>query len=296
MDGPTRRELSTSGLNALLRGLLGRLRVPVRNVSEGTVTWSQNDDLYLVPTELERYWTGHSGRHFLPSVALAIGVPKADSDFVGRWNPRGGATDYAQTAQQVVASVQVRVCRSLLTGSHGQCRAYDERDACSAIFDFVAPTHGEAEANVLRRAHITLKQYNDGGFSLGGAYPSIVVPLEVDDLPDEPGWLAGGSDGEDGDDHAPFFVTISKRTRHRKLHSWAGCHVMPWQCKEVELVHSLSKGIADSVCRTCASKAGLVLPESSADSSSSGDSSSTESDAPDLELQSDAGSFVEVDT
>ena len=79
--------------------------------------WGLNRAL-LVPGAMVRYWTGHSSRHTLPSLAAALEVGKEKRDFLGRWAySQHGSQDYVLTARQVVHGVQNHVCRALLEGS-----------------------------------------------------------------------------------------------------------------------------------------------------------------------------------
>ena len=71
--------LEAEGLAVLLRRMLGSLREPI--VKNGAWATSRN---LLVPDTLRTYWSGHSARHTLPSIAAALDVGKDRRDFLGR--------------------------------------------------------------------------------------------------------------------------------------------------------------------------------------------------------------------
>ena len=72
----------------------------------------------MLPDEAVPFFTGHSGRRALPSLAAAAGVSKDLRDFLGRWSAaKHGSADYTLTSRQVVHGVQTSVCRAILEGS-----------------------------------------------------------------------------------------------------------------------------------------------------------------------------------
>ena len=71
-----------------------------------------------------------------------------------------------------------------------------------------------------------------------------------------------------------YFVTISRRTRHRRLHLH-GCFVKPSNCCEVRLCQTVTNEDFDSVCRACKKKMLLESGKEAQDESSSTASSSS---------------------
>ena len=87
-----------------------------------------------------------------------------------------------------------------------------------------------------------------------------------------------------------FFVTVSRRTGLRRLHAHFRCPVRALRCLDSFDVNSIDESTFDVMCRIC--KRRLMVEEGrqeSESSSSTGDSSSTESEkAPEaLEEQND---------
>ena len=78
------------------------------------------------------------------------------------------------------------------------------------------------------------------------------------------------------DEAQKFFITISRRGGHRRLHL-VGCFVKPSNCCEVRLCNTVTAEDFDSICRACRKRmlqdTGKDTPE---ESSSTASSSSTE--------------------
>ena len=64
------------------------------------------------------YWSGHSMRHFLPTVAAAIDIGKEQRDYVGRWHINlHQSADYVHTSRQIVLKVQESVNKAIVEGN-----------------------------------------------------------------------------------------------------------------------------------------------------------------------------------
>ena len=55
----------------------------------------------LLSDEVVGFWTEHSERATVPSALAALGVPKTERDYLGRWSAQGADT-YARTYQSMV--------------------------------------------------------------------------------------------------------------------------------------------------------------------------------------------------
>ena len=93
----------------------------------------------LVPSDekfldegLEGAWTGHSERSSLPSLAAAIGIPKSERDYLGRWSP-SGSDEYVRTYRAVV-----RKAMAILTNIVKKGSAYLVLDEAEAFETAVA--------------------------------------------------------------------------------------------------------------------------------------------------------------
>eukprot|EP00435_Cladocopium_sp_Y103_P062974 s792_g24.t1 len=71
---------------------------------------------------------------------------------------------------------------------------------------------------------------------------------------------------------APYFITISRKSFFRRLHVSKSCAVRQERCLVTQPVYSLSKDVADAVCKLCRPK--LKAENQAPSSSSSTDSSS----------------------
>ena len=107
-----RKYLPPEQLSLRLKGMYMHLSVPLL---DGNI-WKQSDNC-LVPEEVQNFWTGHSARRWLPSWATALGMPKCDHDFLGRWQVGARqSTEYVVKAREVVFRVQKGVNAALCQG------------------------------------------------------------------------------------------------------------------------------------------------------------------------------------
>jgi hypothetical protein len=74
---------------------------------------------------------------------------------------------------------------------------------------------------------------------------------------------------------APYWASVSKKTKFRRLHRTGGCHVQAESCTEWLPVQVLGEQVADAYCKFCW-PSGVVSVESSDCSESSSDSDSSQ--------------------
>ena len=67
---------------------------------------------------------------------------------------------------------------------------------------------------------------------------------------------------------APYFVTVARRTGHRRLHLSQSCAVREERCIETRPVFHLTPEVADSICKHCKPKIDKKSAESESESSS----------------------------
>ena len=125
--------LDPEGLAPALRRLLQVLPVPTwKNGKWGVVAGTT-----LVPKEMSVFWSGHSARHWLPSVGAAAGVSEEHRDFLGRWAAgKGGSQTYVLTSRQIIHAAQCRVCAFLIEGAPGP--GYIEEELHQSLLEFCA--------------------------------------------------------------------------------------------------------------------------------------------------------------
>ncbi|CAE7877350.1 Pol, partial [Symbiodinium necroappetens] len=202
--------------------LIESFRTPFRH--EGR--WGLNREL-LIPGRMVHYWTGHSARHTLPSLAAALDIGKEKRDFLGRWAySQHGSQDYVLTSRQVVHAVQNHVCKSLIMGDYIEEEVLGDLEvhACGLGAEAMAGHH------VLRWDGIQRT------WALGGTLPAFQVAGhnraeaagDLDAETKEPFKVMENSKVE-GD--FPYFVTIS-RSGFRRLHLSGACAVKQERCAE----------------------------------------------------------------
>ncbi|CAE7725645.1 RE2 [Symbiodinium sp. CCMP2592] len=106
-----------------MRLIWRQLKVPFRKIGEHV--WKSRAEGALLGDECYLFWTGHSMRHVLPTIAAVLEVPKERRDYLGRWHiGLHQSSDYIHTCRQIVHDIQRRVCDKLSGGKPG----YDEEE------------------------------------------------------------------------------------------------------------------------------------------------------------------------
>ena len=257
----SRSYLEPEGVASLVRAVLRSLHVP--HLKSGT--WGLSKTAHLVPQELILFWSGHSPRHVLPSLAAAVGVPQPKIDFLGRWSvAKSASSTYVQTSRQVVHQIQAQICTAILEG----CPAPGlvEEELLQQITQFVSAQGGNG--NQVAALHSVLSWNSPlGAWSLKGIFPAISVdPQSHARATADASTLQVEPDNVTED--APFFVTVS-RSGFRRLHVSHACAVRQERCLEWRPIQIVTTDCADAVCKLCKPK----LDASRADSSQSASAS-----------------------
>eukprot|EP00435_Cladocopium_sp_Y103_P019633 s6042_g4.t1 len=280
-----RKFLPPSGLASHIGKLLGQLAVPKRT----NFGWELTPHALLLPDGLESFYSGHSARNFLTSIAAAIGFSRDERSFLGRWSMgMVSAEEYVRTSRQVVFRIQKAVNRCLVEGKD---EAYFEDEAIQRLCD--AAESSGANPNRIRKRHSLMSMWT-GRHCLGGVYPTLEILeddwQEPEDIDESDASLLGAVSAiaEKGTSSKPqeskYFITISRRTCLRRLHL-NGCFVKPDRCCEVLFTDSVSSDEFDTICQACKKKMLAECGRDDADlsGSSTASSSSTASEAEDVE-------------
>ena len=279
-DGVRRKFVTPSDLASLIRKLLSTLRVPVHR----NARWELSPGQLLLPDGLESHFSGHSPRNFLTSVAACLGFSKDMRAYLGRWSiGMTSSEEYVRTARQVVFRIQRAVNRSIVEGRDEE---YFEDEAIDNLCR--SAESAGANPNRIRRRH-TIMNSVSGKNCLGSVYPVLTIRDEgsqvIPDVEDDTdivllegkarSAMAVGSEREAVAESSKYFITVSRRAGHRRLHL-VGCFVKPSNCMEVRMFNALTAEDFDSICRACRKKmlleSGKETPE---ESSSTASSSST---------------------
>ena len=253
----SREFMDGEGVACHIRRTLAGLRAP--RFQEGS--WGLSKTVRLVPEALLGFWSGHSARHFLPSVAAATGVDSDKRDFLGRWAvARSAGQAYVLTARQVIHAIQAHVCAALLEGRPAPGYVEEELLVQAQAW---ATAHGYAGTPVAT-LHASLVWSSEGHWSLRGKYPAIKV---------DPAHLARATAPGDcllrpaeEEPQAPYFVTVG-RSGFRRLHLTHACAVRQERCVETIPLFSVDEDSADAICKLCAPK--MKQGEASSESASS---------------------------
>ena len=99
------RKFHMETLNSNMRYVLSLVKKPWRG-GRNARSWMESGEP-LITDEITNFWSGHSGRHWLPTHAANVGIPKKQRDCLGRW--QAGAQEsnaYVLSAKQIVTAIQ----------------------------------------------------------------------------------------------------------------------------------------------------------------------------------------------
>ena len=277
-SGGTKKFLDVQSLNSYMRYVLSVVKKPLRG-GRNAKSWMESGEV-LISGELTNFWSGHSGRHWLPTHAANIGIPKEQRDYLGRW--QAGAQEsnaYILSAKQIVTSIQREVNKAICEGHPGLTEG-------ELIMEL--KTYAEKRGVFQRDGrwfHVMLRgpahQYG-----LNTTYPTFETLIEDDELEE----MIGGwgqvvplveetrpKGSKDQKKEMPYWVSISRRTGFRRLHKKScSCGVMYWSVSSYEEFDQVPKTGIDAWCRICFKQELEQADEE--DSSTSGSSSSTEAE------------------
>ena len=281
-SGSLPRRADSSAFSGLCKRVLAELKVPAWDGER----WREGGEggSLLLPFPLQMFWTGHGHRHWVPSVAAAVGLPKPEVDFVGRWGINEGQShDYVLTSRQVCLKVQETVCQRLLEGPS----RYDEDELIYDLQLFLRERQGGGDVEA-ELSH--LRVLNAQGF-LGMAFPAHTSPdvvgtaVEVTAVAED--HLVEATVMADGKDPVlpgpgELWMSVGK-SGFRRLHQARipgritdrTCGIRPLDCYKFELCSGTTEK-ADKACRLCFNPS--TLDNSS---SSSSESSNSEVDTDD---------------
>ena len=239
-----------------------------------------SDQLILLPGA-QVLWSEHSERGDLPTWTTHLGYGKWERDCLGRWRPEG-SDQYLRQMEIAVRRVQRAVAAAARQGL-GRKDTLGEADALDDVVRRLrARDYPEDDISQLRaRLGSALlppsypSEVHDITEEDGGATPAAQAasPTEVGGgpLPEEPPALAedlfefAAAELEvstpPGSPRVPaevidytghYVVSVSARTRFRRLHCVGQCWRRPGQdYKEFELVEDLSADRYDAICKDC---------------------------------------------
>ena len=276
---PLKKFMNTMQMAGFVKRAFRELRPPTKN--RFTDSWKLVEHAELVPIEAIMFWSGHSLRHFLPTVAAAMHYNKEQRDYLGRWQAGSQqSNDYIHSARQNVHDIQVGVSQGLMDGS----KSYDETELLQNLEAWVSEKSGDPRE--VRRHHTVLRMIH-GSWQLGSRWQDDAEFRKYDY------WSLRSEEKDAGVIHlehaeslaeAKYFVVVSRRSGFRRLHKLNSCGIDWRSCSRVEFVSSITKSTADAVCRRCAQISNLK-ETSEAESSSSGSSSSTSIEENDQNLE-----------
>ena len=250
--------------------------------------WVTGRGPLLLP-ELYKLWTEHSERNCIVSLAAASGVPREERQMLGRWAVKESGDEYVRSAQRIVARIQCDLLERLRSD-----REWDLRHAgLEEVREHITKANYDADSirrqmEKLEMPEVWTPVGSDGTFLGLIRRPDGVKPDEMgqdvpeptqEDLPPIQELMEErvqaddmGSEEDDIDLKAKFFVSINVRSRHRKLHIWGKCGTKPGQNFSAYEPHNSLKGVKfNSICGHCWKGKGPHEDEDSSTTTSSSD-------------------------
>ena len=165
-----RRFLPPSGLSAAIAKLLGSISCPRRTA----LGWELMSAAHLVPDGLEAFFSGHSPRNYLTSVAAALGFQRDERAYLGRWSMgMVSSEEYVRTSRQVIFKIQRAVNKALVEGSD---EPFHEDETIDKLAAFAADAG--ANPNRIKKRHTVLSSWM-GKVSLGGCIQRLRCSLMI---------------------------------------------------------------------------------------------------------------------
>jgi len=213
----------------------------------------------------------------MPVITAAIGCPKADRDFLGRWAiGRVGSNAYMLTSRQIVERLQQAVVTSLLDDDP----EYIEDELLDEVRTF-ADENGLV-GHRMRRRHsvVRVRNYMEEEVERPDSDNELISDDQVA-LHREEAFTNWTVDNDDQNEtEVPvYFITISRRTGFKRLHVVGACQIQRERCQETVGVTDMKSSEFDAVCKWCKKflekDRSKKADDSEGSSDSSGESSST---------------------
>ena len=272
MSGAIRKMADYSSVSSWNRAMLLDLLEPVFDASG---VWVEKVGAHFIHSPGHLYWREHSERHVLSEWSASLGIEKSRRDFLGRWGVNShGSNDYIACARMAVLGIHKEICEAISVGAE----SLDEFDLADSFRAFLV-SRGLDEVDAHEQSkEILMPKVGDLYFGLGQDWPlssfsevQLVPPrVEGDDVL----MTASIPVGEEAQkvkrdrktfDEAPFWVSLTKKRRHRRLHRRGGCWLDPSvDCWDFEKIWSLDKVTVDAKCVNCFGKG--LTPDASAGS------------------------------
>ena len=239
LEAPKIKYASVEKVAIYIRKVFMGLQVPIKPRFQ---PWrAKMDDSGMFDQVGVMYWTGHSMRHFIPTVAAAIDIGKEQRDYVGRWHVNlHQSADYVHTSRQIVMQVQEAVNKAICEGGP----SYDESELMEDYGCFLV-TKGRRASDWVK--HHAVWKVADGKYFIGGKWPTMevdVIDNEIweEHMPNAPveeiDHSAQSVDEESKEDPKPvFFVTISRHSGFRRLHKIGCCRCRGKQYLGILIIH-----------------------------------------------------------
>ena len=210
-------------------------------------SWRRRDEKLFLP-EAVTFYTEHSPRNVVPSLAAALEVPRDRRDFLGRWAP-SQSDDYVRTQRAVVTQVQLLVADAVRRGG---ARVRQE-ETTERLQRFLAG-RGVGAADVEPQ----LKRLKFAETDLLPAHPELELPTaasfpDVGHVPsdEEDSSPTTAAVGPFSGNDTVYIITYPKKRAFRRLHLRDGCHHARVGIPGAVLCNTVRPSDFDAVCVRC---------------------------------------------
>ena len=226
--GVQHRIAEYSDLSAMGRSLLCDLALPAVD-TEGE--WYATGEKLLTPP-MHLFWTEHSERNFVASLAAVAGISRSDRDYIGRWRVSAGpgSDDYVRTARQAVGRIQKAVALTALSPDGGRKH---EGDVLFELTQFLKGRGYEESEAFEATSRLSLPEWQDhdeghtspspspSGFadSSGDLGPAGLIEVYTPTADD-------GAEPTLDRPSTAYWIACSRR-RFMRLHATGACHIRP---------------------------------------------------------------------
>jgi hypothetical protein len=299
-QGVTQKVLDYSAASAYRRSLLLDLPMPVVTTAG---VWEESAELSLMLSPVHLFFTEHSERHVLASWSASLGIEKTRRDYLGRWAIGShGSNDYVQCARLAVLGVRKEICETISLGTS----KVDEYDLADSLRVFLKKREMGEESISEAISRLSIGSADQPWFGLDQDWPLrprsemqedpvLVEPEDaamiIPPLLAEPAEKKSRTQS----DGAPFWVSLTRKRRFRRLHRKNGCWLDPkvdcWDYEQVETLEGLT---VDAKCINCFGKPGESSAQRSKAEEDPGEQHSAEESSSSEEETGESGGHQQI--
>ncbi|CAE8624964.1 unnamed protein product [Polarella glacialis] len=262
-------------------------------------SWKLNNDAPLVKHhQALLFWTDHSERNVLASIAAFLNLPKADRDYLGRWSA-DGSDEYLRTSRQVVHKVQAQVAQGIRDSFVAGGVDLEDCLGDNGLAEYLQSkgVSGEVASECVEGFRVKRLEASSTDDGFGAVQQLALAERERPKMDAETQEQADATDrqSESADPSASlaplYFLSFTRKRKFARLHMISGCAIVPGvRVASFEYLCTVDEQPWNDYCKKCwprgfdadssadkiLAQAGLNKPKDTGEDSSSTGSSSTD--------------------